>query len=261
MTKPTDPQGSHPAPADTAGVGKDAAGPSDVAGPASAAGEPAEDGPAPPNGKPVEPPTAAVPPPWQRMPAAEPGAGSESAPNPGSSDLGSARTVALEQPTADQRATDPDDGAHAAAPSTAQRPGSRPESTTPPGGFPISWPRNRRPRQASLQLKRLDPWSVLKMALVLAVALYLIWLVAVGVLYGMLDGLGVWERLNGQYADLVAAQTGDQLISAGRVFGIAAIVGAINSLLFAVAVSVAAFIYNVSADLVGGIEVTLSERD
>ena len=51
------------------------------------------------------------------------------------------------------------------------------------------------------------------------------------------------------------------MISAGRVFGIAAVVGAVNSLLFAVAVTVGAFVYNVSADLVGGIEVTLSERD
>jgi hypothetical protein len=131
----------------------------------------------------------------------------------------------------------------------------------PPGGFPMGWPRNRRPRQASLQLKRLDPWSVLKVALVLAVVLYLVWLIAVGVLYGVLDGIGVWDRLNGQYADLVAEQAGDQLISAGRVFGVAAIVGAVNSLLLAVAMSVGAFVYNVAADLVGGIEVTLSERD
>ena len=57
------------------------------------------------------------------------------------------------------------------------------------------------------------------------------------------------------------AQTGSTLISAGRVFGLAAVIGAINSLLFAVAVTVGAFVYNVSADLVGGIEVTLSERD
>jgi hypothetical protein len=67
--------------------------------------------------------------------------------------------------------------------------------------------------------------------------------------------------LNGQYADLVAEQSGDQLISAGRVFGVAAVIGAVNSLLFAVALSVGAFVYNVSADLVGGVEVTLSERD
>ena len=44
-------------------------------------------------------------------------------------------------------------------------------------------------------------------------------------------------------------------------FGLAAVIGAINSLLFAVAVTIGAFVYNVSADLVGGIEVTLSERD
>ena len=102
---------------------------------------------------------------------------------------------------------------------------------------------------------------MLKIALVLAVVLYLVWMVAVGVLYGALDGIGVWDRLNGQYSDLVAEQAGDKLISAIRVFGVAAVVGAVNSLLVAVAFSVSAFIYNVSADLVGGIEVTLSERD
>ncbi|MGH3565389.1 MAG: DUF3566 domain-containing protein [Pseudonocardia sp.] len=123
--------------------------------------------------------------------------------------------------------------------------------------------RNRPPRQATLQLKRLDPWSVLKMALVLAVVLFFIWLVAVGVLYGVLGGMGVWDRLNGTYSDLVSgeATTGSPLISIGRVFGLATVIGAINSLLFAVAMTVGAFVYNVSADLVGGIEVTLSERD
>jgi len=124
--------------------------------------------------------------------------------------------------------------------------------------------RNRPPRQAALQLRRLDPWSVLKLALVLAVVLFFVWLVAVGVLYGVLDGVGVWDRLNGTYADLVSGETqtgAAPLISAGSVLGFAALIGAVNSLLFAVAVTIAAFVYNVSADLVGGIEVTLSERD
>ena len=158
---------------------------------------------------------------------------------------------------------------------TARRPSSRRPRFTAPSptrdGEPAAgetggWARatrSRPPRQAALQLRRLDPWSVLKLALVLAVVLFFIWLVAVGVLYGVLDGMGVWDRLNGTYADLVSgeAQTGSTLISAGRVFGLAAVIGAINSLLFAVAVTVGAFVYNVSADLVGGIEVTLSERD
>jgi hypothetical protein len=128
---------------------------------------------------------------------------------------------------------------------------------------PTSSARPRPPRQAALQLKRLDPWSVLKLALVLAVVIFFIWLVAVGVLYGVLDGMGVWDRLNGTYNDLVSGETqsGSSLISAGRVFGLAAVVGAINSLLFAVVMTIGAFVYNLSADVVGGIEVTLSERD
>lgn len=228
-----DPQTAHPAA-------------TDGQAPAEADAGPALD-PAP--AVPAPGPAAAPPPPWRRLPGQDgdgPEAGSTSPASPASGLLDDGPTAFLEVP-----------------------PSAVPDS--PPAGEPRpgdtgSWarvPRSRPPRQAALQLKRLDPWSVLKLALVLAVVLFFIWLVAVGVLYGVLDGMGVWDRLNGTYADLVSgeAQTGSALISAGRVFGLAAVVGAINSLLFAVAVTVGAFVYNVSADLVGGIEVTLSERD
>ncbi|UJW34214.1 DUF3566 domain-containing protein [Saccharothrix sp. AJ9571] len=123
----------------------------------------------------------------------------------------------------------------------------------------------RGPRRASLQIKRFDPWSVLKLSLVLGVAMFFVWLVAVGVLYTVLDGMGVWEKLNGTYTSLVqgegTATAAEPLISAGRVFGIAAIVGAINIVLLSALATVSAFIYNVSADLAGGLEVTLSERE
>ncbi|WP_253777500.1 DUF3566 domain-containing protein [Goodfellowiella coeruleoviolacea] len=122
----------------------------------------------------------------------------------------------------------------------------------------------RGPRRASLQVKRIDPWSVLKLALVLSIALFFVWLVAVGVLYGVLNGMGVWEQLNGTYDDLVqggASADSEPLISAGRVFGVAAIIGAVNIVLMTALATVAAFIYNVSADLAGGLEITLSERE
>ncbi len=149
------------------------------------------------------------------------------------------------------------------APGHAPQPGPPTSSEGEGGRWSGLRARNRPPRQAALQLKRLDPWSVLKLAVVLAVVIWLIWMVAVGVLYGVLDGIGVWDRLNGTYADLVSGNTpaGRPLISVGRVLGLAALIGAINSVLFAVVVTVGAFVYNVSADLVGGVEVTLSERD
>lgn len=121
----------------------------------------------------------------------------------------------------------------------------------------------RGPRRASLQVKRVDPWSVLKLALVLSVVLFFVWLVAVGVLYIVLDGMGTWNQLNGAYGDLVRPEDGggEELISAGRVFGAAALVGAVNIILFTALATVSAFVYNIAADLVGGVEVTLSERE
>lgn len=121
----------------------------------------------------------------------------------------------------------------------------------------------RVPRRASLQLKRLDPWSVLKLSLVLSVAGFLAWMVAVGVLYGVLGGMGVWDQLNGTYSDFTAVSDpgSEDLISAGRVFSVAAVVGAVNIVLITALSTVGAFIYNVSADMAGGIELTLSESD
>jgi hypothetical protein len=207
----------------------------------------------------TESPTVAIPP----APREAPSAPREAPPAPGSASRGGAEPAEANEPDAGRRERGDQPGRGGRGRARPQRTGG--DGPALPGGlggsFPTSWPRNRRPRQASLQLKRLDPWSVLKVALVLSVVLYLVWLVAVGVLYGVLDGIGVWDRLNGQYADLVAQQGGDRLISAGRVLGVAAIVGAVNSLLLAVGMSVAAFVYNVAAELVGGIEVTLSERD
>lgn len=122
---------------------------------------------------------------------------------------------------------------------------------------------SRGPRRASLQVKRVDPWSVLKLALVLSVALFFVWMIAVAVLYGVLDGMGVWDQLNGTFTELTQSgnTANEALISAGKVFSVASVIGGINIVLFTALATVAAFIYNVAADFAGGIELTLSERE
>jgi Transmembrane domain of unknown function (DUF3566) len=116
-------------------------------------------------------------------------------------------------------------------------------------------------RRARLTLRQVDPWSTFKFSLVLAVAMFFVWLVAVGVLYGVLDGIGVFGRINDLYGELAGNESGKALITPGLVLGLAALVGAVNIVLTTALATVGAFVYNICADLVGGIEVTLAERD
>ncbi|MGY1671561.1 DUF3566 domain-containing protein [Geodermatophilus sp. SYSU D00710] len=123
---------------------------------------------------------------------------------------------------------------------------------------------NRGPRRARLQLRHIDTWSALKISLVLSIALFFIWMVAVGILYGVLSGLGVFDTLNDLFGQLGTSSGGDgggDVITPGIVFGGAAVIGAINIVLMTALATIAAFIYNLCADLVGGLEVTLAERD
>jgi hypothetical protein len=128
------------------------------------------------------------------------------------------------------------------------------------GGRRTAAKAGRGPRRARLQLRHIDTWSAFKITFVLSVALFFIWMVAVGVLYGVLGGLGVFETLNELFGQLSASEGGD-VITPGVVFGAAAVIGAVNIILLTALGTVTAFIYNLCSDLVGGLEVTLSERD
>ncbi|MFT4125114.1 MAG: DUF3566 domain-containing protein [Gordonia sp. (in: high G+C Gram-positive bacteria)] len=118
--------------------------------------------------------------------------------------------------------------------------------------------------RAAVQVRRFDPWAVFKVSGVLAIIGFIIWMIAVAVLYLVLDGMGVWEQLNNASSTLIttdgAASEGD-IIGAGTVFLYAGIIGAINSVLMTALATIGAYIYNLVADLVGGVEITIADLD
>jgi hypothetical protein len=132
---------------------------------------------------------------------------------------------------------------------------------------------SRGPRRARLQLKKIDPWSVMKFSFAVSLVLFIVAVVATALLYTVLDALGVFKSLNDTIGQLTATQdqtgtpgaaaaaTQGFTITAKLVIGAAALLGAVNMVLFTALATLGAFIYNVCADLVGGIEVTLAERD
>jgi hypothetical protein len=123
--------------------------------------------------------------------------------------------------------------------------------------------RTRGPVRASMQIRRIDPWSTLKVSLLLSVALFFIWMIAVAFLYLVLGGMGVWSKLNSNVGDLLNNTSGSsgELVSSGTIFGGAVLIGLVNIVLLTAAATIAAFVYNLTTDLIGGIEVTLADRD
>jgi hypothetical protein len=117
------------------------------------------------------------------------------------------------------------------------------------------------PVRASMQVRRVDPWSVLKVSLVLSVVLFFVWMIAVAFLYLVLGAMGVWSKLNSNVGDLLTNTSNSELVSSGTIFGGAALIGLVNIVLLTAMATVGAFIYNLTTDLVGGIEVTLADRD
>jgi Transmembrane domain of unknown function (DUF3566) len=141
----------------------------------------------------------------------------------------------------------------AAAPAST---GSSGKSSVPDQNRPA---RARGPRRARLQLRHINPWTVLKFSCVLSIALFFVWLIVVGVLFGVLDGAGVIHKINDAYTTIQGGNAKPP-VTAGVVFGAAAIIGVVNIVLFIALTTIGSVVYNLCADLVGGIEITLSER-
>jgi Transmembrane domain of unknown function (DUF3566) len=149
-------------------------------------------------------------------------------------------------------------------PAPEQRPSSEPVSRTSVTSRLQAGTRHKGPVRASMQIRRIDPWSTLKVSLVLSVALFFVWMIAVAFLYLVLGGMGVWSKLNSNVGDLLTSaggQSGGELVSSGTIFGGAALIGLVNIVLLTAMATCAAFIYNLTTDLVGGVEVTLADRE
>jgi hypothetical protein len=124
----------------------------------------------------------------------------------------------------------------------------------------VSSAASRGPRRARLFVKRVDPWSVMKFSFAVSFVLFFVLLVATSVLYLALDQMNVFTSINKALAQLISSKN-DVKVTATAVIGAAGAIGLVMVVLLTAISTLAAFIYNVCADLVGGIEVTLSEKE
>jgi hypothetical protein len=149
----------------------------------------------------------------------------------------------------------------AAAVPAGQAPAARPDAAkAAPSKANGRTNRARGPRRARLQLRNVNPWTVFKLSAALSVFLFLVWLIVIMLLFALLQATGVIGDIN-RSVTTINGPGSSGVVNGGRVFLYAVVIGAVNSILFIALSTIGSFVYNLFADLVGGVEVTLSERD
>lgn len=120
-------------------------------------------------------------------------------------------------------------------------------------------PQRYGPVRATMTVRRIDPWSTAKVSLMINILIFFAWMIAVGIIYLVLGGMGVWASLDSMASEFVSE--GQAGVGALEVFSVAGVLGLINVVLLTAFMTVMAFVYNIVCDLVGGIHVTLADRD
>ncbi|MFJ5957413.1 DUF3566 domain-containing protein [Paenarthrobacter sp. NPDC092416] len=142
----------------------------------------------------------------------------------------------------------------------AGAPGQRPAQGAP--GLVKPAPKAK-VRRARLLVSKVDPWSVLKMAFLLSVALGIVTVVAAIVLWTVLDLTGIFNQVDSLLGTLAGSEGSGfelkKIASLGQVASFATIIAVVNVVLLTALSMLSAVLYNISATLVGGIGVTLTD--
>ena len=122
----------------------------------------------------------------------------------------------------------------------------------------------RRTRRAQLRLVQVDAWSVMKTSFLLSIALGIVLVVAVAIIMSVLGAAGVWDSINSIVKQAVGGESTQnfditQYVGLSRVLGLTMLVAVLDVILITAIATLGAFLYNLSAALLGGIEVTLAE--
>jgi hypothetical protein len=120
------------------------------------------------------------------------------------------------------------------------------------------------PRRARLRLTRVAPWSVMKTAFLLSIAFGVVTVVSVFMVWSVLGAAGVWDSINQTVQNILGGEgAGDfdvqNYVGVSRVMGFTMLVAVIDVVLITAIATLGAFLYNMAAALLGGIEVTLTE--
>ncbi len=123
----------------------------------------------------------------------------------------------------------------------------------------------RRTRKARLRLSRIDPWSVMKTSFLFSIAFGIMFWFATYVVWSVVGASGLLDSVNAILQTLLSNPNDqtqvriEDFVNTNKVLGIAALIAVINVVLLTAIGTLTAFLYNLSANILGGLELTLAE--
>ncbi|MEU4086023.1 DUF3566 domain-containing protein [Streptomyces aureus] len=123
-----------------------------------------------------------------------------------------------------------------------------------------------RVRKARLRVAKADPWSVMKVSFLLSIALGICTIVAAAVLWMVMDAMGVFSTVGGTISEATGSNESNgfdlqSFLSLPHVLMFTSVIAVIDVVLATALATLGAFIYNLSAGFVGGVELTLAEDE
>ncbi|MER6558573.1 DUF3566 domain-containing protein [Streptomyces sp. NPDC001027] len=123
-----------------------------------------------------------------------------------------------------------------------------------------------RVRKARLRVAKADPWSVMKVSFLLSIALGICTIVAAAMLWMVMDAMGVFSTVGGTISEATGSNESNgfdlqSFLSLPHVLMFTSIIAVIDVVLATALATLGAFIYNLSAGFVGGVELTLAEDE
>lgn len=116
-------------------------------------------------------------------------------------------------------------------------------------------------RKVRLSVARVDPWSVMKLSFLLSIAVGIGIVVAAAAMWLVLDSMHVFADVEELLVTLDSENFLQLMdyVEFDRVISMAAIIAVVDILLLTALSTLAAFLYNIVAALVGGVHLTLTD--
>ncbi len=152
------------------------------------------------------------------------------------------------------RTTRPSPATTAVIPAVRDEPSS-PVSDGPAAGGAV--------RQARLRLNHVEPWSVARIAFAISVAMMIVGVVAMTIFWVVLNVTGVWDQINEAVTSVLSDESSSfnitDYLGFWRLIGLSLVLSAINVVLMTALATIGAHLYNLAAQVLGGVELTFSE--